>query len=74
MGDVEKLIEALRLNEKDFNEEEIRANSWKILANPAIKIEIDNLFEEGLKFQKARKEQIMKKELQDAIERFIIFD
>jgi len=69
MGDVEKLIEALRLNEKDFNEEEIRANSWKILANPAIKTEIDNLFEEGLKFQKARKEQIMKKELQDAIER-----
>ena len=55
MGDVEKLIEALRLNEKDFNEEEIRANSWKILANPAIKTEIDNLYEEGLKFQKQEK-------------------
>ena len=55
MGDVEKLIEALRLNEKEFNEDEIRANSWKILANPAVKTEIDNLYEHGLKFQKFKK-------------------
>ena len=69
MGDVEKLIEALRLNESDFNEDEIRANSWKILANPAIKTEIDNLYEEGLNFQKKQKEERMKKELRDAIDR-----
>ncbi|CBY11995.1 unnamed protein product [Oikopleura dioica] len=69
MGDVEKLIEALRLNESDFNEDEIRANSWKILANPAIKTEIDNLYEEGLNFQKKQNEERMKKELRDAIDR-----
>lgn len=69
MGDVDKLIEALRLNEKEFNEDEIRANSWKILANPAVKTEIDDLYEHGLKFQKFKKEKLMKKELQEAIKR-----
>lgn len=74
MGDVEKLIEALRLNESDFNEDEIRANSWKILANPAIKTEIDNLYEEGLNFQKKQNEERMKKELRDAIDRLFFID
>ena len=67
MDDIEKLIEALRLNEKKFNEEEIRANSWKIFTNPEMTVEIETLYQQGLKLQEKRKKQEMERLVKEEI-------
>ncbi|CAG5088448.1 Oidioi.mRNA.OKI2018_I69.PAR.g11845.t1.cds [Oikopleura dioica] len=67
MDDIDKLIEALRLNEKKFNEEEIRANSWKIFTNPEMSIEIEALYQRGLKLQEKRKKEEMERIMEEEI-------
>ena len=67
MDDIDKLIEALRLNEKKFNEEEIRANSWKIFTNPEMSVEIEALYQRGLKLQEKRKKEEMERIMEEEI-------
>ena len=69
MDAIEKLLVALRLNKKDFNEEEIRANSWRIFTNPAMATEIEEMYAEAVKIENERKENERKKLLRENIER-----